>query len=339
MTKGQLKAEARRAAVKNRIPVDLFLRQIGAESGWNTKAVSPAGARGVAQFMPGTAAQMGVDPDDPVQALHGAAKLMRQHVDQFGSYRDALVAYNAWPGRVGKPLYDETRKYVEKIMRGRDGKVAARQADETPQPAGPGALEQLPDLGAILGAKSAGGHAELDAALALLDGKTDALGFAMQVQGAREQEAAAIAQAQPVPQQPQPKQPRGADTPGELPKLPKGLQGLIDTAERRARRLGLPLDGSGHRTEQRNAEVGGADDSDHLWHRGDRWGKDYPARGSKLKASAAKMGKRFGIHDWDGEGERSIEIRQGKDTYRVQLLAGASVDHDDHLHVGIRKVS
>lgn len=91
------------------------------ESRWNTQAVSPAGARGLAQLMPGTARQLGVDPHDPRANLEGGARYLRMQLDRFGGdLEKALAAYNAGPGRVeragGIPAIRETREYVASIM-------------------------------------------------------------------------------------------------------------------------------------------------------------------------------------------------------------------------------
>ena len=91
-----------------------------AESGFNPGARSPAGAQGLMQFMPATARGLGIDPWKPEQAVDGAARLLRQHLDRFGSTELALAAYNAGPGAVtkhgGVPPYRETQDYVRKIM-------------------------------------------------------------------------------------------------------------------------------------------------------------------------------------------------------------------------------
>src|SRR4051812_21645430 len=94
---------AREAAARHGIDPDIFQRQIQQESGFNPHAASPAGARGIAQFMPATAAGFGINPDDPVQALDTAAKYDRQMLDRYhGDYALALAAYNAGPGNVDK---------------------------------------------------------------------------------------------------------------------------------------------------------------------------------------------------------------------------------------------
>ncbi len=91
------------------------------ESRWRPGAVSPAGARGLAQLMPGTARQLGVDPDDPHANLEGGARYLRMQLDAFGGdIEKALAAYNAGPGRVqragGIPAIRETQNYVASIL-------------------------------------------------------------------------------------------------------------------------------------------------------------------------------------------------------------------------------
>lgn len=91
------------------------------ESRWRAGAVSPKGARGLAQLMPGTAEYLRVDADDPFANLEGGARYLREQLDRFeGDLEKALAAYNAGPGRVaaagGIPDIRETRAYVAAIM-------------------------------------------------------------------------------------------------------------------------------------------------------------------------------------------------------------------------------
>jgi peptidoglycan DL-endopeptidase CwlO len=90
------------------------------ESGYNPQAVSKAGARGLMQIMPGTAAGLGVtNAFDPAQAVDGAAKLLSSNLKEFGSLDLAVAAYNAGGGAVKKyggiPPYAETQAYVPKV--------------------------------------------------------------------------------------------------------------------------------------------------------------------------------------------------------------------------------
>lgn len=91
------------------------------ESRFRTRAVSPAGARGVMQLMPGTARDLGVDPADPVQNVMGGARYLRYLLDRFGNNLElALAGYNAGPAAVqrhnGIPPYRETRSYVRQVI-------------------------------------------------------------------------------------------------------------------------------------------------------------------------------------------------------------------------------
>lgn len=91
------------------------------ESRWHAGAVSPVGARGLAQLMPATAQGLGVDPDDPMANLEGGARYLRAQLDRFGGdLEKALAAYNAGPGRVaqagGVPRIRETQTYVASII-------------------------------------------------------------------------------------------------------------------------------------------------------------------------------------------------------------------------------
>jgi len=112
---------ARAAAAKYGIDPDVFVRQITQESHWDPATASPAGALGIAQFMPATAASRGVDPLDPIAALEAAAKLDSENLAAFdGDYAKMLAAYNAGRGSVirygGVPPFPETQNYVALIL-------------------------------------------------------------------------------------------------------------------------------------------------------------------------------------------------------------------------------
>jgi soluble lytic murein transglycosylase-like protein len=90
------------------------------ESGGNSHAVSSAGAQGLMQLMPSTAAGIGVDAFDPNQAITAAARILSRNLNEFGgSVPLALAAYNAGAGAVKKyggiPPYSQTQNYVKSI--------------------------------------------------------------------------------------------------------------------------------------------------------------------------------------------------------------------------------
>jgi len=110
-----------RAASRWNVSASLLAAQLYAESGFNPYAVSPAGARGIAQFMPGTARAYGLrDPFDVTAAIEAQARLMRDLLRRFGTVALALAAYNAGPGAVAGcgciPPYPETRAYVARVV-------------------------------------------------------------------------------------------------------------------------------------------------------------------------------------------------------------------------------
>ena len=129
LPKSQYVAIAQQDAVAAGISPDYFVRQINQESGFNPYAVSPAGAEGIAQFEPGTAAGLGINPWDPAQALRAAAQLMASYARNYGGdYAKALAAYNGGTGTVQYAVNTcgaaywmnclpyETRHYIYVIM-------------------------------------------------------------------------------------------------------------------------------------------------------------------------------------------------------------------------------
>lgn len=110
------------------LPKGLLAAVAQTESGGNPSAVSPAGAQGLMQLMPGTAKELGVNPWVPAQAVQGAAQLLATHLRNYGSVPLALAAYNAGPGAVeqygGVPPYKETQNYVRKITAMLAGRAA-----------------------------------------------------------------------------------------------------------------------------------------------------------------------------------------------------------------------
>lgn len=135
LTSANLRSEAIAAANRYGIDSDLFVRQMQQESGFSIdvalgRDLSSAGAGGVSQFMPdtwtavvGQHPEIGANPNpsgrfDPIMSLNVGAAHMSDLLQQFGNYRDALVAYNAGPGRVGQPLFGETQTYINNILGG-----------------------------------------------------------------------------------------------------------------------------------------------------------------------------------------------------------------------------
>jgi hypothetical protein len=138
-------------ARRHHLPIHFFTRLIWAESRFRIRAVSPAGAQGVAQFMPGTARERGLaDPFDPEQAIAASAALLADLRGQFGNLGLAAAAYNAGPtrvqtfldGRGGLPM--ETQSYVFQITartaedwaedRRRGASPAGEVQDQPPHP-------------------------------------------------------------------------------------------------------------------------------------------------------------------------------------------------------------
>jgi soluble lytic murein transglycosylase-like protein len=111
-----------RAGAKHNVSPKLLAAVAKVESSYNPNAVSPAGAQGLMQLMPGTAKGLGVKNSfDPEQAINGAAKLLSRNLKEFKSLPLALAAYNAGGGAVHKyggiPPYAETQAYVPKVQR------------------------------------------------------------------------------------------------------------------------------------------------------------------------------------------------------------------------------
>lgn len=108
------------AAATYGVPAALLTAVARHESGFDTTAVSTAGAEGLMQIMPGTAAGLGVTPFTPDQAIDGAAQILAGDLQRFKTVPLALAAYNAGAGAVeqygGVPPYSQTESYVQAIM-------------------------------------------------------------------------------------------------------------------------------------------------------------------------------------------------------------------------------
>ncbi|MDI6631045.1 MAG: lytic transglycosylase domain-containing protein [Thermoanaerobacteraceae bacterium] len=149
------------AAARFGLRLELLRAVAQAESGFNPRAVSRAGAQGVMQLMPATAQALGVrDPFDPVQNIFGGAAYLRSLLERFGGNEAlALAAYNAGPGTVarygGIPPYPETRAYVRKVLDLSGG--AAKAAELQPDPPG---VEGVSPGGETAAASTAAGGTE-----------------------------------------------------------------------------------------------------------------------------------------------------------------------------------
>ncbi|NNM66648.1 MAG: lytic transglycosylase domain-containing protein [Spirochaetales bacterium] len=122
VSKAGLEALAQKTAAKYGVNASLVNSVINAESGFDPKAVSKAGAQGLMQLMPTTAQELGVtNPLDPVQNVDGGVRYLRDMLDRYShNVPMALAAYNAGPGAVdhakGIPDFPETQEYVQKVL-------------------------------------------------------------------------------------------------------------------------------------------------------------------------------------------------------------------------------
>lgn len=121
-------------AMEEGVDPELFLRVMYRENKGRQGPVSDAGAIGLMQLMPGTAEELGVDPNDPQQNARGGARYLRKMINQFDSVPLALAAYNAGPGNVaeygGIPPFAETQNYVKAIAPAITNEDTARLINE-----------------------------------------------------------------------------------------------------------------------------------------------------------------------------------------------------------------
>ena len=118
-TEEDIKAKVTRAAKESKLDPTLFHAVVSTESQYNPHAVSKAGAVGLTQLMPKTAASLGVDPTNVDENLRGGSRYLKDLLIKYdGNKAKALAAYNAGPGRVDKggPLPQETQDYVAKVL-------------------------------------------------------------------------------------------------------------------------------------------------------------------------------------------------------------------------------
>ena len=119
----KIEESIQQAAIKYDLPPALIKGVIRAESNFRINAVSPAGAQGLMQLMPGTARELGITkPLDIDQNIDGGSRYLRKMLDSFdGDVKLALAAYNAGPGTVrkydGDVPYPETIQYIDRVLR------------------------------------------------------------------------------------------------------------------------------------------------------------------------------------------------------------------------------
>ncbi|MGE5206757.1 MAG: lytic transglycosylase domain-containing protein [Chlamydiota bacterium] len=132
-SKEDVSAAVNAASARHQLDSDFITSVIHAESGFNSHAVSPKGAQGLMQLMPGTASKLGVEnPFDPGANVNGGTQYLRELLDYYhGDMVKTLAAYNAGPQRVaryhGVPPYRETHAYVARIIREFNRKKLAEQ--------------------------------------------------------------------------------------------------------------------------------------------------------------------------------------------------------------------
>ena len=136
------------ASTRHQIDSDFINSVIRAESSFNPHAISPKGAQGLMQLMPGTASKLGVEnPFDPAANVNGGTEYLRELLDYYhGDMAKTLAAYNAGPGRVaqyhGVPPYRETHAYVARIIREFNRKKLAEQRVQSARKKGSSARRQ-----------------------------------------------------------------------------------------------------------------------------------------------------------------------------------------------------
>lgn len=305
------RAEARRAAERYGLDPDIFERQIGAESGFNPNARSPAGATGIAQIMPGTARGWGVNPNDPIASLDAAARNMAQYVQRYGGYENALRAYNAGPAAIEKSKgYAETNNYVKKILGGRDPGGLSRGGGGTPSVSGGRAASAPASTGP-----------NIFQTLQRLNASTNqdpiaASNYALF--------SMLLGQREPVATESGAPQVQGGGGGGNVP---LGLQGgqVDQIAQELAKKFGLRIS-SGQRSPTQNRAVGGSPTSLHLSNRA----RDLSGPPEAMAAAFRYLTRRYGrtVHEafYDPAG---YYLKRGK---RVR---GAIGGHSDHLHIGV----
>lgn len=352
--RAELMRIAREAARRYGVPEAGFLALINRESGWNPSARSPAGALGVAQFMPGTARGLGINPLDPRQALPASAKHLATLKKNLGSWKLALAGYNAGGGAVqrygGVPPYRETQNYVTALLPSFQSapppRVAAPPARTGPAPVAPNGAVTVPDNGTINLAAALGlfdkqaeaalrGEAPsanyVNQMLALVQqGKVRATPQALPGVGPLVRPRPGATQTIPPPTVTADVTPSGGwgGTQGALEGLVKPVidrHGLVVTSSKRDRRNTASGGVSDHWTGSTNS---------YAWDVG--WNGSMPTPAADRAASniVRALG---GPRNWGLRGGNFTTTRNG---IRWQVLYRTNVggNHYNHVHVGARRV-
>lgn len=257
-----------------------------------------------------------------------------ERFDRPGQSYAELAAEVQRPAAQYRGRYGQHKDRVEALMRGEPASKldGSSGAHTDTQRGSVGAIDPVTLYGQG-GAESASD--EIAAVMSFLKGDSDVLQMAAGVKQARElgPQDVTLPGTPGTPREPD----RGGGDPSpSQPNLQGGLRELGDEALRIARKMGYSGH-SGQRTDQENARVGGAEDSDHLMRDG-RIAYDIPMRGEDtLRSVGMRIAKRYGIREikpgfWEGE----VSTNGGR--HRVQVIAGAANDHGDHVHVGLRRV-
>ena len=338
------RAMARRTARRYGLDPDIFEAQIQAESGFRPGARSNMGAQGIAQIIPSTARAWGVDPNNPRQALNAAGKHMAQYVRKYGSYENALRAYNAGPGRIEESKgFSETNAYVAKILGGKSGRptgaegggggkatvsspgtavnVAAALASQSEKPAVSTTAPALPEALTPKGFTPVQSRApaqeepELKGALERLSDLEDSLPTVKQSEGSYALGGSGKANVSP-----------GGGFGGttrpviELAKIGHAL-GLQTTSGKRG---------------TVNTASGGV--SDHYRGNTNANARDLGGSVENMDRAAVKIAKTLGIKGYKRGRPLVATVNRNGIRYQVLYRTNTGGDHFDHIHVGAKRI-
>lgn len=348
--------KARQIARHYGIDPNVFVRQIQQESGFNPHARSPAGAQGIAQFIPSTARAYGVDVNDPVSSLDGAARYLRDNLKKYGSYRKALSVYNSGSPN-GYKTIAETRNYVRTILGGRNPSYTGGSSDSTSSPTSiPGGTVQgqpsstlaalpndfsLPELQNTAGAAPPPVHPAFDPRPAALQ-NLQLPDFSNTTLSAIKDKLAGVPTSDATP--PQQESPDVTVPALNVPGMPTrrstkhvqghgGYEGTEGIASDLGHVSGLAF---GSQKRPKKLTVDG-NVSDHYAGNPNTYAIDLTSRNNNtaaLAAGAHRVARALGIRNY--RPNRIYNVT--KNGYRIQLIFGAAVGHGDHVHVGVKKL-